>query len=97
MYKYGMPYDTEHLEKLMQWLAKNNYELAGDIIDVCLLDTTFYKQETGVDFCMLQAPVNLKKINKNFFKNLLTVLLHHNLLSNCEVTLNKKSGGYFYD
>ena len=38
MYKYGMPYDTEHLEKLMQWLAKNNYELAGDIIDVCLLD-----------------------------------------------------------
>lgn len=35
------PYDTEHLEKLMQWLAKNNYELAGDIIDVCLLDTTF--------------------------------------------------------
>ena len=22
MYKYGMPYDTEHLEKLMQWLAK---------------------------------------------------------------------------
>lgn len=61
MYKYGMPYDTEHLEKLMQWLAKNNYELAGDIIDVCLLDTTFYKQETGVDFCMLQAPVTLKK------------------------------------
>ena len=61
MYKYGMPYDTEHLEKLMGWLAKNNYELSGDIIDVCLLDTTFYKQETGVDFCMLQAPVTLKK------------------------------------
>lgn len=61
MYKYGMPYDTEHLEKLAQWLDKNNYELTGDIIDVCLLDTTFYKQGTGVDFCMLQAPVTPKK------------------------------------
>ena len=51
----------EYVCMYMQWLAKNNYELAGDIIDVCLLDTTFYKQETGVDFCMLQAPVTLKK------------------------------------
>ncbi len=38
MYKYGMPYDTEHLEKLMQWLAKNNYELAGiSSTCVCLI------------------------------------------------------------
>ncbi|MCD7874213.1 MAG: MerR family transcriptional regulator [Acidaminococcaceae bacterium] len=60
MYKYGMPYDTEHLEKLMQWLVQNGYELIGDIVDVCLLDTTFYKKEISVDFCMLQAPVALK-------------------------------------
>lgn len=60
MYKYGMPYDTEHLEKLKIWLDKNNYNLIGDVVDVCLLDTTFYKQDTGVDFCMLQAPVKQK-------------------------------------
>ncbi len=33
------------------------YELAGDIIDVCLLDTTFYKEQKALDFCMLQAPI----------------------------------------
>lgn len=57
MYKYGMPYDIIYIKKMLQWLEVNGYELAGDIIDVCLLDTTFYKQEIGVDFCMLQAPI----------------------------------------
>lgn len=66
MYKYGMPYDTEHIEKLMQWLVQNGYKLIGDIVDVCLLDTTFYKKEIGVDFCMLQAPVALKKYIEDF-------------------------------
>ena len=59
MYKYGMPYDMTHVQKLMGWLTKNGYELSGDIIDVCLLDTTFYKNQQSVDFCMLQAPVKL--------------------------------------
>ncbi|EGO62820.1 MerR family transcriptional regulator [Acetonema longum] len=59
MYKYGMPYDMTHVKKLMDWMAENGYGLAGDIVDVCLLDTTFYKTPQSVDFCMLQAPVNL--------------------------------------
>lgn len=60
LYKHGMPYDEEHVAELMGWLEANDYELIGDIIDVCLLDTTFYKNNTGVDFCMLQAPVKKK-------------------------------------
>jgi DNA-binding transcriptional MerR regulator len=59
MYKYGMPYDMTYVNKLMDWMKQNGYELAGDIIDVCLLDTTFYKNPQSVDFCMLQAPVKL--------------------------------------
>lgn len=60
MYKYGMPYDTEHLEHLKKWLEENNYELLGDVVDACLLDTTFYKNKKSVDFCMLQALVRQK-------------------------------------
>ncbi|MDR2006955.1 MAG: MerR family transcriptional regulator [Acidaminococcales bacterium] len=59
MYKYGMPYDTEHIAKLMACLKEKSYYLCGDIIDVCLLDTTFYRRNTKVevDLCVLQAPV----------------------------------------
>lgn len=63
LYKYGMPYDIKHLEQLRQWIKEHDYELIGDILDVCLLDTTFYKENQNVDFCMLQAPV--KKIEKD--------------------------------
>lgn len=61
MYKYGMPYDVAYVEQLMNWINNNGYELCGDIIDACLLDTTFYNRKNGVDFCMLQAPVRKKK------------------------------------
>ncbi len=57
MYKYGMPYDNHHLKLLLNWLHRHNWELIGDIVDVCLLDTTFYTVDQEVDFCMLQAPV----------------------------------------
>lgn len=59
MYKYGMPYDMAYVDKLMDWIKKNGYELVGDIVDVCLLDTTFYKDQKPLDFCMLQAPIKL--------------------------------------
>lgn len=57
MYKYGMPYDMTHVNYLLEWIQQNGYQLVGDIVDVCLLDTTFYQQDTAEDFCMLQAPV----------------------------------------
>ncbi len=56
-YKYGMPYDTEYIDVLLDWINRNGYELCGDILDVCLLDTTFYKEQKELDYCMLQAPV----------------------------------------
>lgn len=57
MYKYGMPYETRHIQILLQWIKAEGYELCGDIIDVCLLDTTFYQEQKKMDFCLLQAPV----------------------------------------
>ena len=60
MYKYGMPYDTESLELLMDWIDMNGYELCGDVLDVCLLDTTFYREQKTLDYCLLMAPVKPK-------------------------------------
>lgn len=57
MYKYGMPYDTEYLHMLLRWIHDNNYRVAGDIVDECLLDTTFYDGSNKVDFCQLQIPI----------------------------------------
>lgn len=60
LYKFGMPYDMSHVQYLLQWMDNNNYELIGNIIDVCLLDTTFYQQDRTEDFCLLQAPFKRK-------------------------------------
>ena len=60
MYKYGMPYDTESLERLLDWIEMNGYELCGDVIDLCLLDTTFYREQKTLDYCLLLAPIQLK-------------------------------------
>ena len=60
MYKSGMPYDTESLEQLMDWIEMNGYELCGDVIDLCLLDTTFYREQKTLDYCLLLAPIQLK-------------------------------------
>ncbi len=57
MYKYGMPYDNQHIKILLQWIEEHNYKVCGDIVDICLLDTTFYQQDTKSDFCVLQVPV----------------------------------------
>lgn len=61
MYKYGMPYDTDKLKELVRWIDSNGYELCGDMIDICLLDTTFYNSRSNTDFGLLQAPVRKKK------------------------------------
>ncbi|OAA90440.1 MerR family transcriptional regulator [Clostridium ljungdahlii] len=57
MYKYGMPYDTEFLYKLIRWINDNNYKIVGNIVDACLLDTTFYDESNNVDLCQLQIPI----------------------------------------
>lgn len=58
MYKYGMPYQTQFLHNLLDWISENGYMITGDIIDECILDTTFYKDNSDVDFCQLQIPIN---------------------------------------
>ncbi|XOQ52391.1 MAG: HTH merR-type domain-containing protein [Succiniclasticum sp.] len=63
MYKYGMPYEEEHVRRFLHWLEGKGLELAGDIVDVCLLDTTFYQPGHETDFCMLQALVRKKEKN----------------------------------
>ncbi len=57
LYKYGMPYDTEPLYKFINWIEEHNLKITGDIIDLCLLDTTFYDAGHNVDFCCLQIPI----------------------------------------
>lgn len=65
MYKYGMPYDTSDLEKLARWVDANGYEVTGDVVDVCLLDTTFYKEKRNADLCLLEIPVCKKNMEVN--------------------------------
>lgn len=57
MYKYGMPYDTQFLYKLIEWISNNDYKIVGNIVDTCLLDTTFYDGTNNVDLCQLQIPI----------------------------------------
>ena len=61
MYKYGMPYEVDGVNRLRQWIDDNGYEITGDIVDECLLDTTFYDEDMAVDFCQLQIPVRRRK------------------------------------
>lgn len=55
MYKYGMPYEEEHVYQLVEMLRKLGYKITGDIVDACILDTTFYHEGMGKDLCMLQV------------------------------------------
>ncbi|ADL68242.1 transcriptional regulator, MerR family [Thermoanaerobacterium thermosaccharolyticum DSM 571] len=57
MYKYGMPYDMEPVYKLMRWIDEHHFNVVGDIVDLCLMDTTFYNTEHNTDFCCLQVPI----------------------------------------
>ena len=59
-YKSGMPYDMKYAQYLLQWMQKNGYELTGNIIDVCLIDTTYYQQNRTEDYCLLQVPFKRK-------------------------------------
>lgn len=62
MYKYGMPYELDHIFNLMDWIEENGYEVCGEhILDDCFLDTTFYDNAMRqFDFCQLQIPVRKK-------------------------------------
>lgn len=58
MYKYGMPYEEEHVYQLLEMIKQRGYTVQGDIIDACILDTTFYHEGMDKDLCMLQIPIS---------------------------------------
>lgn len=61
MPKFGMPYDTSHIDKLMRWIEENDYEVVGNIYDECLIDAIFYDDDNELDFCELQIPIKKKE------------------------------------
>lgn len=63
--KYGMPYEIEYDYDLIHWIEKNGYQARGDIIDTCLLDTTFYEKDIYQDFCEIQIRVEKQETVKD--------------------------------
>lgn len=57
MYKYGMPYNTKFLYRLLEWISEHRYKITGNIADICILDNTFYDQDNYMELCQLQIPV----------------------------------------
>lgn len=57
MYKYSYPYEESDFRYLTDWIGEQGYQITGDALDICLLDTTFYNSEHEVDYCCLQIPV----------------------------------------
>lgn len=64
MPKFGMPYEISHINKLLSWIEENDYEIAGDIYEECLLDSIFYDDDNELDFCEIQIPIRKKDGDK---------------------------------
>lgn len=64
LYHYDMPYELGSVYRLLEWVEANGYEVTGDIVDRCLLDTTFYSTERCVDFCEIQVPVRRREVDE---------------------------------
>lgn len=58
MYKRGVPYELGSLYKLLKWVEEHGFKVVGDILDLCILDTTFYGIGQNNDFCCLEVPIN---------------------------------------
>lgn len=54
MYKVAMPYDPGSARKLLGWVHDQGLSPAGEIVDRCLLDSAFYNDAFGEDFCRLE-------------------------------------------
>lgn len=57
MNKNAMPYERDPLTRLLDHISHEGYEMCGDVLDLCLLDTTFYGADRNVDYCQLQIPI----------------------------------------
>lgn len=54
MYKVAMPYDHEPVKTLLDWVESQGLSAAGEVVDRCLLDSVFYDDALGADFCRLE-------------------------------------------
>lgn len=55
---FGMPYEPQYLERLLDWIQANDFTLIGNIYDKCVLDASFYEDsDNELDFCELQIPI----------------------------------------
>lgn len=57
MYKIAMPYELAPLKSLLAWMRGRNLEPAGDIFDLCILDTAFYDEDHKSDLCRIEIPI----------------------------------------
>lgn len=64
MYYYGRPNSNEkELAIMLAYIEQNGYEVAGDALDICLLDHVKYQDQRDIDFCSLQIPIRKKDEN----------------------------------
>ena len=56
--KFGMCYDTSFLEKVLDWVRENGYEIIGPVFDESLMDGSIYQNKNEPDFTELQIPVH---------------------------------------
>lgn len=54
MYKVAMPYDHKPVKVLLDWVEDHGLSAAGEVVDRCLLDSVFYDDAIGSDFCRLE-------------------------------------------
>lgn len=58
MNKFGMPYERQPVDELFSWADSHGFHLIGDMLDECLLDTTFSNVGgQAVDFSQLQIQI----------------------------------------
>lgn len=63
-YKSGRPTDMTLLKRLLSWIEEHGYQVSGDVVDSCFLDTTFDEVLHDEIFSLLQVPVVKKDAEK---------------------------------
>ena len=54
MFRCGMPYKLNPVYEFWSLIARRQIKTSGDLISVCLLDTTFHSEHLKEDLCQLQ-------------------------------------------
>lgn len=57
--RWGMPYNTEGIDRLTRFMKEHGMRATGNAFDFCLLDTTSYDEYHQEDFCCIQIPIEV--------------------------------------